>query len=232
MKVHMMPQTSPDWWEIRRGKVTASDMDKIITPAKGQPSASQDKYIAWLLACVREPASMAPYFGNGVHRPTAAMETGSEREAAALRWYECEKNVSTQLVGFCESDCGRYGASPDAVVGLQRHELGDTIEGGVEIKCPEHHRHIEYLLSGEMPIDYRCQVHGQLVVMGAKWVDFMSYYPGEEPLIVRITPDAFTEKLKAELERFLEKYLAAAKKFGIMLGQMVTPDGEVIEATF
>ena len=41
------------------------------------------------------------------------------------------------------------------------------------------------------------------MVTGRGWCDFISYYPGMKPLVVRVEPDkAFHSKLKVELEVF------------------------------
>ena len=43
-------QNTHEWFNIRVGKVTMSNLDKIITPAKGEPSKSQDAYMNKMLA--------------------------------------------------------------------------------------------------------------------------------------------------------------------------------------
>ncbi len=47
---------------------------------------------------------------------------------------------------------------------------------------------------------------------GRKWVDFVSYCPGLDPLMVRVTPDEFTAKLGEALEEFWKKFVAAKAK--------------------
>ena len=95
------------------------------------------------------------------------------------------------------SDCKKYGASPDGLVG----EIG-----GLEIKCPTMAVHVDYLLRGELPTTYLQQVQGSLLVSDRQWWDFVSYYPGLKPLIIRVERDEeFLKKLKSELQIFCEK---------------------------
>ena len=49
MKIIECEQNSPEWFAARLGKITASNMDKIITPT-GQQSKQVGKYITQLIA--------------------------------------------------------------------------------------------------------------------------------------------------------------------------------------
>lgn len=125
----------------------------------------------------------------------ATMLRGIELEGEARNFYQIVNDVEVQQVGFCISDGDhKYGASPDALVGD---------DGGLEIKCPSMAVHVEYLLNGKLPTTYFQQVQGGLLVTSRKWWDFVSYYPGIKPLIVRVERDeVFIGKLKSELEKF------------------------------
>jgi hypothetical protein len=50
VKVFLMPQLSPEWWQVRRAVPTASNFDKIMTAEKRKYSSSATKYIASLIA--------------------------------------------------------------------------------------------------------------------------------------------------------------------------------------
>lgn len=216
MKVLMMQQLSPEWWEARRGLPTASSFDRILT-AGGKPSTQQEDFIDELLGDVmfQGPNYFSQYGPS--RAATNAMRNGQDTEPEARRWYEFDQGAAVQQVGFCVSDCGRMGCSPDGLVGD---------EGGLELKCPLLRTQIGYLRKGILPTEYRCQVHGSLIITGRRWWDFVSYAPGVPGFRVRVTPDEFTERLRAELERFLERYHAAAKRLGVILSR---PDGEVLE---
>lgn len=201
MTILDIPQRSDAWYEARRGIPTASVFDKIITPAKGEPSSSQEKLLNELLA-----EALCPTYGPGYQ--SADMEAGTELEAEARRFYEfCEAGaLPVKEVGFLLSDCGRFGGSPDALVGD---------DGGLEIKCPSAVTQIAYLRGKVLPLEYKTQVHGYLAVSGRSFWDFLSYYPGLPRFLVRVERDAFTEKLAAEVGRFCDKLNAARATFGL-----------------
>ena len=216
MKIFDMVQTSPEWWEIRKGIPTASEFDKILTPAHGKRSASQLPYIASLIEDYLMP--LPSYFSKyGVVRGAPAMVNGQATEPEARRWYSMETGLAVQQVGFCLHDSGLFGCSPDGLV-------GDA--GGLELKCPERRTQALYLLAGKLPHEYKCQVHGALVVSGRPWWDFLSYHPDfPQQLLVRVERDAFTDKLEDELDHFIERYLDAAKKLGVTLTKN---EGEIV----
>ena len=83
--------------------------------------------------------------------------------------------------------------------------------GGPSEEQPE--THAGYLLDGDiLPQDYKYQVHGHLLVTGAPCCWFMSYCPGMRPLLLKIEPDETTEKLRAALEEFHGRLIAALAK--------------------
>jgi hypothetical protein len=198
-------QLSHEWWTLRRGIPTASCFDRILTPAKGQPSAQQDDYIAELIS--ERSEFLPPYVAPSGGFTTDEMAEGLRREPEARSWYALQTDGEVRQVGFVLSACGRFGCSPDALVGD---------DGVLELKNPAAKTHVRYLMRGGLPVEYRCQVHGALIVTGRKWADFMSYSPGLAPLLVRVVPDEFTDLLRAELDRFHAKYRAAVDRIAAL----------------
>lgn len=195
------PQRSQEWFEARRGLPTCSRFDRILTAAKGLPSAAQQGLIDELLAESLLPAEEIPT------RVSADMEFGLRLEAEARCSYELEHATEpVKEVGFILADCGLYGGSPDALV-------GDS--GGVEIKCPNATTHIGYIRVGVLPNEYRCQLHGYMIVTGRHWWDFFSYHRGLPPFHLRVQRDGFTAKLEAELNEFCKRYAEARAKFNL-----------------
>lgn len=186
MKIIECEQKTPEWFAVRGGRPTASCFDQLVT-TKGEQSKSRLKYMYKLAA-----EKVSGVFEEGYQ--SASMIRGNEIEEEARRFYEFNKGVEVQRVGFCVSDCDRYGCSPDGLVGS---------EGGIQIKCPEAKTHVGYLLENKFPMDYFQQVQGELFVTGRKWWDFISYYPGLRPLVIRVLPDAvFHQSLSTELNGF------------------------------
>ena len=194
-------QGSEQWFEAHRGIASASNFDKVITPKTGKPSASMDDLVCELIGQICTQGSIAPE--GYVSRP---MLNGIQMEPEARRYYEFEKNVTVHQVGFCVSDCGRWGCSPDALIGE---------DGILELKCPTLKTQARYLLDGVLPAEYKPQCHGSLIVTGRAWLDFMSYAPGMKPLLIRVVPDDYTKALRECLDQFWSKYTEALKKLGL-----------------
>ncbi len=208
---------SPAWWELRRGLVTASVADMILTPKTCKPSASQVKLISQLIMDIVNP-SPNWFTERMIKAPNQWIQDGIAREAESKRWYSLSKDVDVQDVGFCLADCGRYGASPDALVGE---------DGCLEMKNPRLDTMADYLLDPmELEDAYRCQCHFQLIVTGRAWCDLCAYAPPLEPVVVRVVPGLFTQALRAELETFLCKFAEAKKRLGIP--EHVTEEGEIL----
>ena len=72
-------------------------------------------------------------------------------EAEAADWYEFDRNVTTQRVGFITDDDHTMGCSPDRLV-------GDN--GLLEIKALPHTQ-VEYWISGEVGERFWAQLQGQ-----------------------------------------------------------------------
>lgn len=204
MRVSTMPQRSAEWYAARRGIPTASRFDAILTPAKGEPSKGQDKLICELIAESIQP----PELGLIPTFVSPEMEQGMKLEGEARCCYELEyaDGAHVSEVGFVLSDCGLFGGSPDALVGE---------DGGLEMKCPNLSTHIGYVRAGKLPDDYKCQVHGSMIVTGRPWWDFFSYARHVRPFRVRVYRDEFTAKLEAELLAFAKKYNEARALFDL-----------------
>lgn len=197
MKIISAEQGTPEWLFARCGIPSASNFDKILDTS-GKPSKQRTKYL-FQLAGERVTGKVEETYQN------ATMLRGKEMEAEARQFYELTNGVMVEQVGFCITE-GKvvYGASPDGMVGT---------EGLLEIKCPLIYTHVGYLLVGALPSDYIQQVQGQLLVTGREWCDFVSYYPGLKPLVVRVEPDKKLQKaLAVELELFCKELDEIAEK--------------------
>ena len=186
-------QTYDDvWWESRRGVPSTSDFGNIITP-KNETFASA----SYAFACKLIAETFDGNYGPQSEFQTAAMRNGHIMEPESRNYYEFHRDCEVERVGFILTDDGRFGCSPDALV---------SDDGVLELKNPTAAVHVGYLLEGGLPAAYKPQVHGQLIVTGRKWVDFLSYYPGLPKLLVRVEPDGFTDKLRACMEQFWTLY--------------------------
>ena len=180
-------QGSESWFALRTGKPTASNFDKIIT-SRGEPSKQVKKYL-YALAGERLLGYSPETYQND------AMLRGKELEAEARASYEFITDAEVKQVGFCFKDDHRfYGCSPDGIIGEN---------GGLEIKCPTLPVAVEYLDKGVLPTTYVQQVQGNILVTGRAYWDFISYYPGLRPLIIRVErDDTLITALESALEAF------------------------------
>lgn len=203
MIVYEFPQYSPEWWATRRGIPTASCFGKIITPKTAKLSSQSVDYACRLIGDMFDPA-----YGQVEEAASLAMRQGIDMEPEARAFYCLDRDTDVRQIGFCTTDDGRFGCSPDSLVGE---------DGVLELKCPQAATHISYMLGGDLPDEYKAQVHGHLAVTGRAWCDFMSYCPGLPPFLVRTTPNVFTIALKVALESFWVSYsemLAKVRAYG------------------
>lgn len=198
-------QGSRQWLEVRMGKPTASEFDRIITPT-GKASKSASDYCNRLLCEIMLGRPLGSVM-------TALMERGKNMEVEAVKYYELVQDLDTVPVGFVTTGDDRIGASPDRLV-------GDA--GTLEIKCPSDEvqtrylaSHIDSLLGSDQSVadDYRVQVQGQLFVTERDWCDIVAYYPGLPSAITRVNRDeTFIALMKAQLYQFVEMFDARLGK--------------------
>ena len=197
MIIHDVEQNSPEWYEARAGIPTASEFNKILT-STGKPSTQAEAY-ANKLAAERLTGQPCKDFEG-----SAYTERGHEFEGEAANFYAFDKDAEPLQVGFVTDDQKQYGCSPDRLIGE---------EGILEIKCPSAHVHVGYMRKQKIDSKYLVQCHGQLLVTGRKWIDWMSYHPDLKPVIIRLERDeGFLSSLAGALENFNNKINAIVEE--------------------
>jgi hypothetical protein len=185
-------QGTEEWLRVRAGVATASRFKDVLTQPQtkvdkeaGKPSKTALTY-AYELAgeiLTGEPAEGFSTFHT---------RRGQELEPQLRSDYELLADTDVVQVGFVKR--GRFGASPDGLVGT---------EGLVEFKTHLPKLLIPMLLDGEFPEEHKAQVQGQLWITGRAWVDLCAYYPGLPMLKVRAERDeAFIAELEQRLAAF------------------------------
>jgi hypothetical protein len=160
-------------WERWRNRPTASEFGKFITPAKADYSSQATGYAAKIVAKRLGVYTEPP--------PTYWMEWGMEQEPNAIHAYEKSTGEQVQRVGFVLPDgTDAYGGSPDGLVGN---------DGIIECKCPAPETLIQYHADGRVPITYKPQIQGLLLITGRAWCDFMVFHPELTPFVRRVEPD-------------------------------------------
>jgi len=188
MKVYDCEQRSEEWFELRKGVFTASDMGAWVLAEKRNKTQEKAafsaicKKLAEMSGC-----EMEPVFQNW------AMKWGTEHEDEARDFYTEETGNEVEEVGFCIHDNGGFGCSPDGFI----HER----KGMLEIKCPLPQTQVKRLLQGGFPDEHFIQCHMQMAVTGCKYVDFYSYCPSLPSFSARLDWDDTTYKMLAGLNR-------------------------------
>lgn len=203
MMIFECEQGSMEWHDLRRGVPTASEFQRILPPKTRKPGAGARSYLEELIG-----DTFSIYYRENAEKFTSkAVAWGEQTEAEARKWYSFHRKTDVRQVGFITTDDGRFGCSPDGLIGD---------DGGLELKCPQANTHARYIIDGGLPDEYIGQVHGALIVTGRTWWDFCSYCPGEPPwksgIVVRVERDDYTDALAAQLETFWEQYQEALAK--------------------
>jgi len=188
-------QGTPEWHQLRLGKVTASRVADILARTKTGPSASRQNYLIEL-ALQRTTGIIQESYSN------AAMEWGTQTEPQARVAYEVNTNNFVDQVAFVDHpSIAWFGCSPDGLV---------SDRGLVEIKCPNSTTHWEYFKFNRPPQKYVIQMQAQMACTGRQWCDFVSFDPRmpdrSQLLIVRVDRDeAFIAEMEAEIKKFLDE---------------------------
>jgi len=199
--LHLMEQRTPEWLQIRVGKLTASSAKAMLATIKTGFSA-QRADLRMQLACERLTglSCEAPF------TPNDAVQRGIDKEGDAIRAYEALTGAVVSRVGFMEAESCAAGCSPDGVVEGLRGQ-----RGLVEVKCPTTKVHVGYLRAGGIPPTYQAQLTHSLWVAGPdySYIDFVSFDDrlpvGLELFVVRQDRD---EAVMAAHQAAVETFLA------------------------
>lgn len=171
---HMMEQGSEAWHQLRLGRFTGTRIKNLMSAKTtvGYKDAIID------VATEIISGEIEDSYTNDI------MQRGIDLEPQARKHYEEIFECKVDEVGFCEIEDETYsewsGVSPDGLIG----EVGM-----LEIKCPKAKTLFGYIKAGKLPAVYKWQVQSQLFITGREWCDFMAYYPGLKPFIIRVLPD-------------------------------------------
>lgn len=195
MKIYKdINQGSPEWFEIRVGKVTASHAQAIGNNGKGL-----DTYLLGVVSEMFSSAQKEQYSNEHTER-------GNELEPLARSMYELQENVEVEEIGFAEYN-DFVGCSPDGLVGD---------DGMIEIKCPDDKTYFNLLMNENIDSSYIWQCQMNLLILEKKWCDLIFYNPNFEKSmkIFRLKPDKemFSRlkegfaKAEKEIIRMISKY--------------------------
>lgn len=154
-KHHKVEQRSPEWFELRKGRFTSSDIDNLLKNGRAKDSIG-DTFFSHVFKSVEDEI-----FGEEDDYDNADMERGRDLEPIAFRWLKEQKGLDFIPVDQCGFfTYGDYeGSSPDALVG------SDTV---AEIKAPRRSKFLSIVRNGIKAVDQKwiSQVQHQMRVTG------------------------------------------------------------------
>jgi len=143
MKIINLEQGSLEWLRFKAGKVSGTSLKDAV----GSPKV-RDTFTNRLLA-----ERMTETVNEELN--TSAVLHGVETEPLALKAVIKETGTPFETIGMiAPDDIENYAISPDAIC----YNRVGVIEGGLEIKCPNSKKHIEYIRKGVVPKEYWHQV--------------------------------------------------------------------------
>lgn len=199
---------SPEWWELRHGCFTASEIFKLMTEPRSKAAKDagelSDGALTYILEKVHE--KLTGKAKQGIDN--FATQWGVEHEPMALKWYaKLTGNKLDSPVLCLHDELEGFSCTPDTFV---------NDDGLAEIKCPangaNHLKHCfitsdEYFKS-EHP-DYYWQAVSQMNITKRIYCDFVSFDP-------RINSDLgmfiYRLKYQEESEKLLQKKVKQARQ--------------------
>ncbi len=179
-------------WERWRNRPTASGFSNFVTPVKGDYAKQAEAYAAMIVAKRLGVYTEPP--------PSFWMEWGTEHEPNAKHAYTLQTGREIEDVGFIlPNGTNAYGGSPDGLVGD---------DGLIEIKCPKPETVISYHADGILPVQYKPQIQGLLLISGRPWCDFYAFHPELTPFLLRVKAD---EKYQTKIAECLLLLLGEIK---------------------
>lgn len=185
-------ESREEWLAARRGKITGSRLKDIVVKRGTAKKIGFYELIAERLGVPADDES--------------AMDRGTRLESEAVdKFIEMTgKKVDTSLVIWERDDEASIAISPDGFV-----EQAETLEAteAVETKCLSSARHIEALLTQEIPSEYEFQTLQYFIVNEKLETLYFCFY---DPRIL-VKPFFYIEVKRESLTEKIAEYLAYQK---------------------
>ena len=166
-------QGSPEWFEHRRGVITATRAQALLERGRSNTKAGSGysgKFLKSRDDAVAEIAMERLDHSGKPQATGAALRRGHDFEQEAIDAYIFQSGQNVTACGFAlYSEHEVFGCSPDGLVGEN---------GMVQIKVPTSvSKHVSYLETGCHVAEYGWQLFHELYVMDRQWTDIVSYCP-------------------------------------------------------
>lgn len=169
-------QRTDEWFQARRGKLTASNLGSLLGLVKW--CSRQEAYDRVLGAenAARKPEN---HFGN------RACEWGTTHERDGVVAYMTKTGNLVNMTGLhVHKHIPWIAGSPDGFIGK---------EGLIEVKCPYFRKKDgSPRLHSHVPIYYYLQMNALLEITEREWCDYVCWVPDEGTAIFRVSRDKNT----------------------------------------
>ncbi len=224
MRIITCEQGSPDWHQARAGVITAS-MFRVARerlksgPNKGDFTEAAKNY-AFRVAVER-------IAGNPLDEgfETWQMKRGHELEPAARAAHEAASGEVVFRAGFVVTDCGRFGASADGLIGD---------DAGSEYKCLVSPEGLRDVLLEDDITKYIDQIQGCMWITGRRRWHYAMYCPALQPigkdLYWRVVErdDDYIEAMESDLIDFMR--LVDRYEFTLRAQPVAANNARILEA--
>lgn len=169
-------QRSDEWYEQRRGMVTASVVHNLITAKTLKPANNEvsrgltASLVAERITGFVDPTYQSDDMFRGVIDEPTARDLYSEHFSPVR---ECGFMVRKE-------DGWQLGYSPDGLV-------GDV--GLIEVKSRRQKKQLITVLDDQVPAENMAQLQAGLLVSGRAWIDYVSFCGGMHLWVKRVYPD-------------------------------------------
>lgn len=188
---HDVEQGSFEWHKLRQGKVTGTTLKSAL----GTPRVQETLMYRLISERMTEPQI------DDIN--VKSIQRGKEIEPVARRAVIEETGLNFVETGLLVSEWATdFALSPDAI-----YEEGGKVVGGLEIKCPDSKKHVEYLINGGLPKEYAEQVMAPFILDDTiQWWYFASFDDRnyEAPLFLLKVTRADFDNLEADREKLVE----------------------------
>ena len=171
-----LEQGTPEWLAARRGLMTASEMNLVLTPTLKPSNNDKTRAHIYEIAAQRITGWTEPtYVGD-------AMLRGHADEITARDLYS-DRIEPVEEKGFITRDFGGFslGYSPDG--------CGVMSNFGIEVKSRIQKHHVKTIITDEVPVEYMLQIQTGLLITGWDYIDFISFSAGLPMCVIRVEPD-------------------------------------------
>jgi putative phage-type endonuclease len=199
MKIHDIPQRSPEWFALRLRLITASEVGMFVVNDDKKSMTARTNLIDGKVGKIADGDDSPPEYED------FWMKRGTRLEPDSMAAFEERTGQQVYPVGLVEHDTLCLGCSPDGMIRGATH--------GVEGKAPCGKVQIARLRANVLPAEYKCQIHHSMIVCEAEYWDFWSWHPRLPAFYVRTYRDQFTADFERGLRDLCAEFEATKHKF-------------------